>query len=359
MKLFLRTLMLLLILIPASMTYGQDSDDSLTHVVQPGDTLFRIAVRYGVPMEQIAQANNIANLSRIYRGQVLVIPGLSVPDGSPQVDNPLVAGSPAVHVVQRGESLSMIARRYGMTTGQILQANNIANANLIYPGQSLNIWTEQSADAPLRDEPPAEQMPPVQHDPSQVNTTYTIQRGETLAVIANRFGVDWRVVAQMNGIYNPDNVQAGQQIVIPALNESGGAVDMGIVTQPFYVPTPTITQGRQIIISVSASRIYAFEDGQLVHSVLVSTGRAHTPTITGDFAIYRRVRTQTMSGPGYSIPNVEWVLYYHQAYAIHGAYWHSNWGTPMSAGCVNLPNEEARWFWENFGEIGTPVRVIA
>lgn len=359
MKLFLRTLMLLLILIPASMTYGQDSDDSLTHVVQPGDTLFRIAVRYGVPMEQIAQANNIANLSRIYRGQVLVIPGLSVPDGSPQVDNPLVAGSPAVHVVQRGESLSMIARRYGMTMGQILQANNIANANLIYPGQSLNIWTEQSADAPLRDEPPAEQMPPVQHDPSQVNTTYTIQRGETLAVIANRFGVDWRVVAQMNGIYNPDNVQAGQQIVIPALNESGGAVDMGIVTQPFYVPTPTITQGRQIIISVSASRIYAFEDGQLVHSVLVSTGRAHTPTITGDFAIYRRVRTQTMSGPGYSIPNVEWVLYYHQAYAIHGAYWHSNWGTPMSAGCVNLPNEEARWFWENFGEIGTPVRVIA
>jgi LysM repeat protein len=349
-------LLVFLFLMPASVFAQETEDNRVTHIVESGDTLYRISLRYGVTIDELVQANSITNASRIFRGQVLVIPGLTQPDASPEVQNPLVAPAPQTHVVQRGESLTMIAQRYGVTVGEILQANNIANANLIYSGQSLNIWSPNFEDpAPAIAEDP---VPVISQDPSQVNSTYTVQSGDTLASISNRFGVDWRVVAQMNSIYDPNNIRAGQQLLIPALNGSGGAVDMGIVSQPFYVPTPTITQGKQIIVSVSESRVYAFQDGQLVRSVLVSTGRANTPTITGDFQIYLRVRSQTMSGPGYSIPNVEWVLYYHQGYALHGAWWHSNWGTPMSAGCVNMPNDEARWFWENFGEIGTPVRVI-
>ncbi len=354
----LSIVLLILFLFAPTATFAQDGEDNrVTHVVQSGDTLYRISLRYGISMDQIAEANNITNPSRIFRGQELIIPGLTRPDASPEVQNPLVAPAPQTHVIQRGESLTMIAQRYGVTVAEILQANNIANVNLIYPGQSLNIWTS----APVEQAPVAvaQANPPViEQDPSQVNTTYTVQAGDTLASIANRFGVDWRTIAQMNSIYDANNIRSGQRLLIPALNGAGGAVDMGIVSQPFYVPTPTVTQGKQIIISLSASRVYAFEDGQLVRSVLVSTGRANTPTVTGDYRIYLRVRSQTMSGPGYSIPNVEWVLYFYQGYALHGAWWHSNWGTPMSAGCVNMPNEEARWFWENFGEIGTPVRVI-
>ncbi len=349
-------LMLCLVAPTSAQQENNDNSDQIVHTVQAGDNLYRIALRYGVSMEEIAAANNMTISSTIYRGQELIIPGLNVPDDSEEVVNPLVASAPVTHTVQRGESLTLIARRYETTVTEILQANNIANANRIYPGQVLNIWSSVTPDVVERQAAPVVEAAPAPLA-GNVNTTYTVQPGETLQGIATRFGTDWQTLAQMNNLPNANAIESGQQLVIPALNEQGGAVDMGIVSQVFYVPQPTITQGKQIIIDLSESRIYAFEDGVLVHTVLGSLGRAETPTVTGNYQVYRRVRAQTMSGPGYSLPNVEWVLYFYQGYAIHGTYWHSNWGQPMSHGCVNLPNAEAQWFFENFGEIGIPVLV--
>ena len=340
-----------------NIAFAQDDRQQTTHTVVSGDTLFSIAQRYGVDMNAIIQANNIENPSRILRGQVLIIPGLSVPDDSAQVQNPLVAATPLVHVVQRGESLGAIARQYGTTVEQILQANTIANPNRIFPGQSLNIWV--SPEVAQQTAAPAPQQP-VQPAPT-TNISYTIQPGETLGMIAQRYGMSWTTLAQMNGIYDPDRVLAGQTIIVPALNEYGGIQDMGIITGIFdpQAPSPSIRTGKFILIDLSDSKVYAYQDGILVRSVLVSTGLPATPTVQGQFTIRQRVRAQRMSGPGYDLPNVEWVLYFYQGYALHGAYWHSNWGRQMSHGCVNMPNSEAQWFFENFGEIGTPVHVQA
>lgn len=338
-------------------SFAQENDPhQTTHTVVAGDTLFSIAQRYGVDMNAIIQANNIENPSRIYRGQVLVIPGLTVPDDSAQVQNPLIAGTPIVHVVQRGESLGAIARQYGTTVEQILQANTIANPNRIYPGQSLNIWVSPQVAQQVA---PAPQQPVQPPPPS--NISYTIQPGETLGMIAQRYGMSWTTLAQMNGIYDPNRILAGQTIVIPALNEYGGIQDMGIITGIYdpQAPSPAIRTGKFILIDLSDSKVYAYQDGILVRSVLVSTGLPATPTVQGQFAIRQRVRSQRMTGPSYDLPNVEWVLYFYQGYALHGTYWHSNWGRPMSHGCVNMPNSEAQWFYENFGEIGTPVHVQA
>ena len=63
-----------------------------------------------------------------------------------------------------------------------------------------------------------------------------------------------------------------------------------------------------------------------------------------------------MTGPDYDLDNVEWVMYFFAGYAFHGTWWHNNFGTPMSAGCVNMTNADARWFYE-FADIGTPVHV--
>ncbi|MBZ0292069.1 MAG: L,D-transpeptidase, partial [Anaerolineae bacterium] len=104
------------------------------------------------------------------------------------------------------------------------------------------------------------------------------------------------------------------------------------------------------------SRIYAYENGQLRYNALVSTGLPQTPTVQGNFNIYLRYETQTLSGPGYYLPGVQWVMYFYQGYAIHGTYWHNNFGQPMSRGCVNLTNEDALWFF-NFAPKGTPVLV--
>jgi lipoprotein-anchoring transpeptidase ErfK/SrfK len=82
----------------------------------------------------------------------------------------------------------------------------------------------------------------------------------------------------------------------------------------------------------------------------------YTPTPIGEFAIYSKVRSQTMSGPGYTLPNVQFVAYFYTSYAIHGTYWHDNFGHPMSHGCVNMRDLDAQWLY-SWAPIGTPVSV--
>jgi lipoprotein-anchoring transpeptidase ErfK/SrfK len=94
----------------------------------------------------------------------------------------------------------------------------------------------------------------------------------------------------------------------------------------------------------------------VVLTALVSTGVRRYPTPPGEYRILRKVRIQAMSGPGYYVPNVEWVSYFLDGYAIHGTYWHNNFGHPMSHGCVNMRNEDARWIYE-WAPLGTPVSV--
>jgi protein-disulfide isomerase len=75
-------------------------------------------------------------------------------------------------------------------------------------------------------------------------------------------------------------------------------------------------------------------------------GVTGTPTVTGEFRIRMKVRSQTMYGPGYNLPNVEWVQYFFEDYSFHGTYWHNKFGQPMSHGCVNMTNRDAQWLFE-------------
>jgi len=108
---------------------GTPSEPAREHIVQPGENLFRIALRYGTTVEAIAAANRIVNPSFIRVGQRLVIPAVG--------EAP--AGCTKVHVVQPGENLYRIALRYGTTAWDIAVANHLPNMNLIYAGQRLCI----------------------------------------------------------------------------------------------------------------------------------------------------------------------------------------------------------------------------
>jgi lipoprotein-anchoring transpeptidase ErfK/SrfK len=61
-----------------------------------------------------------------------------------------------------------------------------------------------------------------------------------------------------------------------------------------------------------------------------------------------------MSGPGYYLPNVPYVMFFYKAYSLHGTYWHNNFGQPMSHGCVNLRTEDAQWLYEWSGPVVPP-----
>lgn len=108
-----------------------DPGEQATHEVQPGETLNQIAVLYGIPTATLAQANSITNLNQLRTGQVLVIPGMTVQDA--------LDLRAQRHIVKAGESLSEIARDYGVTMRQIIDRNKLSNPNAISPGQELII----------------------------------------------------------------------------------------------------------------------------------------------------------------------------------------------------------------------------
>jgi lipoprotein-anchoring transpeptidase ErfK/SrfK len=99
---------------------------------------------------------------------------------------------------------------------------------------------------------------------------------------------------------------------------------------------------------------------QQIREFVISTGTARYPTITGQFQIYIKHLKADMRGvdlgvPWY-LPDVPYVMYFYSGYGIHGTYWHDNFGTPMSHGCINLTIEDAEWLY-NFSEIGTSVKI--
>ena len=107
------------------------------HVVQAGENLFRIALRYGTSVEAIAKANGITNSALIYVGQTLTIPGGA--PGAPPAPAPAPGTGAKVHIVQPGENLFRIALKYNYSQYYLAKYNGIANPSLIYVGQVIRI----------------------------------------------------------------------------------------------------------------------------------------------------------------------------------------------------------------------------
>ena len=118
---------------------------------------------------------------------------------------------------------------------------------------------------------------------------------------------------------------------------------------------------KYIEVDISEQRLYMKEDGNIVGSFLVSTGK-WAPTPTGEWRIWTKLRYTRMKGGSkalgtfYDLPNVPYTMYYNQGYGIHGAYWHNNFGQPMSHGCVNMKPEEAGVVF-SWASVGTRVVV--
>jgi lipoprotein-anchoring transpeptidase ErfK/SrfK len=119
---------------------------------------------------------------------------------------------------------------------------------------------------------------------------------------------------------------------------------------------------KKIVVSISQQAMWAYKGNQVVLSSLVSTGRPGFDTPLGSYAILSKLPSQTMEGviggEYYNVPDVPDVMYFTNfGHALHGTYWHNNFGTPMSHGCVNLPMDVAAWMYQ-WAPIGTPVLIV-
>jgi lipoprotein-anchoring transpeptidase ErfK/SrfK len=250
-----------------------------------------------------------------------------------------------VHTVQWGENLFRISLRYNVTMDSIIAANGISDAASIYAGQQLIIPNGTGV-------PASSAIPPAQPATRGSTVTHVVQAGETLSRIAQRYGVSMNQISNRNLISNPSLIYVGQSLVI----DPGSAVN----TQPAAGTGGPIlggnAAGKRILVDLSDQRTYAYQDGVLLRTFVVSTGLAPFPTVTGEYSIYVKREIQTMSGPGYVTPDVPWIMYFYRGYGFHGTYWHNNFGQPISHGCVNMTIADAKWLYD-WAPLGTAVTV--
>jgi lipoprotein-anchoring transpeptidase ErfK/SrfK len=127
------------------------------------------------------------------------------------------------------------------------------------------------------------------------------------------------------------------------------------ITNPGPPPADLGPKERWVDVNLSAQTLVAFEGTRPTYATLISSGKHHDDkekdhrTPSGEYRIREKHVTTTMDGDGtaagdlpYSIEDVPYVMFFYRAYALHGAFWHQNYGVEMSHGCVNLAPLDAK-----------------
>ncbi len=196
-------------------TGGAASAGSTRYVVQVGDSLARIAARFGTTVSALASANHLANPNLIVAGAALTVPaggsggagGSSAPTGAPS-NGPQLVGQR--HVVRSGETISGIAAHYGLRQADFARWNGLVDGKLyatagllLYDPGALTHMGSSGGSAP---------------------TTHTVAAGETLSGIAARFGTTARAIAASSGLSDVNAIRVGQRLTISGGSGGGGWV---------------------------------------------------------------------------------------------------------------------------------------
>lgn len=170
-------------------TNKPEAGGTTTIIIQRGDTLTELAIKYNTTVARLVELNNIANPNLIYAGESLIVPS----GENTQGNNQNSTSGQTIYIVQKGDTLNKIAASYGITAKSIALENNLQNINLIYVGQRLIIPTNR-------------------YDLN--HTIYKIKWGDTLWSISRRYGVPIATIVRLNRIQNPNLIYAGQTLRI-------------------------------------------------------------------------------------------------------------------------------------------------
>lgn len=396
-------------------TYAQEEDETI-HVVRYGETLSEIAQSYRVSMDTVMQENAIRNPNSIYVGQSLSIPVemtieaeapvLEVASAEPALSISTLVSATAlndVYTVRPGDTLAWIALRYGVDSDALRAVNNLAAGESIHMGQTLIL---PATEAELRVRPATQQ--------------YTIRAGDSLGLIAQMFDVPMRALMAINFITNPDLIQPGQELEIPAVVSTEKAPPIGMAQSGFYyhdvlpgetpsevaalynstpqaiarynnlpnaetlfaglevrIPfgppvldrrlPPAPRSGTEFVVSISRQRCWVLRGDRVLHEWKCSTGQGEWLTRTGIFFV--KTKLEMAKSTAYRLDMPYWLgIYDVGSYenGIHGLpvdwesgekLWNTLVGQPATFGCAMLLDEDAAVLFD-LAYLGMPVHIV-
>lgn len=327
----------LLLALLATLSLGTRSAHAqqVTHIVSGGEKLAQIARSYGVTLEAIVDANGLTNPNHIWVGQPLVIPGAGGGTASwAAASGSAGGGGGETYTVRAGDTLSEIARQFGVDQAELMRLNGLDNPRFVWVGQELLIGSSAGGSSSIA-------ATAASAAAGQGNgAVYVVKPGDTLSEIARDMGVSMQELIDANGLPNASHVWVGQRLYLgsPALSAAA-------------LSAATPDGVRWIEVDLAEQTLTAWQGDVAVLYTSISSGLSGTPTVTGRYQIGTKYESQRMRGQDYDIPNVPWVMYFYGSYAIHGAYWHNNFGVPMSRGCVNasVGDAEFLYYWAPAG----------
>ena len=219
---------------PTARTQGGGASALSSYTVQAGDTVAAIAGRHGLSTASVLALNGLGWKSLIFPGQVLKLsPGATTAA--------VVTHEGGRYTIVKGDTISRVAARFGVSVESVLSANGLAWSSIIYPGQTIAIPAAAPAAAPAS-EPrielvsdvtaaaPAPSAPSSAPAPSTPTSSYTVQSGDTISSIASRFGVGTQAVLEANGLSSSSIIYPGGVLVIPAAGGASSGGGGGAVT---------------------------------------------------------------------------------------------------------------------------------
>jgi lipoprotein-anchoring transpeptidase ErfK/SrfK len=158
------------------------------------------------------------------------------------------------------------------------------------------------------------------------------------------------LILLLAGLVSPSPALAGAPREVATLTglpfANPTAMVNSVAPRPSYAALALTThKGKWIDVNLTKQKLTAYSGSKVINSSLMSSGVAGKRTPTGTFTIRDHIRSKLMTGPGYYLPNVPYVMHFYGSDAIHGTYWHHNFGHPMSHGCLNLPTSFAAWLY--------------
>jgi len=273
---------------------------TVPYTIKPGDSLYKIAGNLNTNVAAIISVNPGINPTMLYVGQQICVPQ---PPACP------IGTSP--YEIKKGDTLSIIARRFSTTVQAIISANPDIDPDKLMIGQTICVTQKQP-----------------QHPTCPTLNTYVIQKGDILSAIAGAFNVSVQEVVAINPGLDPNNIEVGTIICLP------------------IAPSPL-----SIRISTRAQILGLYRSGKLMKTYPVATGKPTTPTPKGTFTI---INKQVNPGGPFG---TRWMGLSKPHYGIHGTNNPASIGTAASNGCIRMLEYDVNELFNDI-PVGTIVRIF-